>query len=117
MYSVMAPAVVIRPILLISVNQRAPSGPDAIACGKLAAVGRTYSVMLPAVVTRPILLPVDSVNQSAPSGPGTIANGLLPGVGIGYSVMAGCAEQIVQRKLNSPIIARPLRPRNRHNIA
>ena len=51
-YSVMAPPVVIRPILFpwFSVNHRLPSGPAAIPIGSLSAVGRGYSVMAPPVV-------------------------------------------------------------------
>jgi hypothetical protein len=55
-YSVITPAVVMRPILLppYSVNQSAPSGPAVIDCGSLLAVGTGYSVIAPAVVMRPI---------------------------------------------------------------
>jgi hypothetical protein len=47
-YSEMAPAVVIRPILLpnVSVNQMAPSGPVVMAKGALSAVGSGNSVMV-----------------------------------------------------------------------
>ena len=57
-YSVMAPAVVTRPILptLSSVNQRLPSGPAAMPYGPLLAVGVRYSVTAPPGVMRPILL-------------------------------------------------------------
>src|SRR6266568_3397609 len=80
--SVIAPAVVIRPILFaFSVNQSAPSEPAAIPYGSADTVGIGYSVNTPAVVTRPILLPADSVNQRAPSGPETIVCGELFGVG------------------------------------
>src|SRR6266567_3173634 len=79
--SVMAPVVVMRPILLPpvpdSVNHRAPSGPDVMPKGSLPAVGRKNSVMVPAVVIRPILLPCTSVNHSAPSGPAAISMGSL----------------------------------------
>ena len=54
--SVTTPAVVMRPILLVSlsVNQSAPSGPAAMPKGLLAAVGIGNSVKSPAVVMRPI---------------------------------------------------------------
>src|SRR5579864_3147677 len=74
-YSVIAPPVVIRPILLpapmlpYSVNQSAPSGPAVIPWGEDWAVGSGNSVIVPAVVMRPILLALGSVNQRAPSGP------------------------------------------------
>lgn len=86
-YSMMVPAVVIRPILLPlpSVNHNAPSGPAVMPAGELFAVGTGYSVITPAVVIRPILPPF-SVNQSAPSGPAVIPVGPLFGVGKGYSV-------------------------------
>src|SRR5437879_5358313 len=46
-YSVMAPPVVIRPILFkpSSVNHRVPSGPAAIPAGTLRAVGRGEGVL------------------------------------------------------------------------
>lgn len=88
-YSVIAPEVVTRPILLVndSTNHNAPSGPTAIAEGWLVAVGMGYSVMLADVVILPILSPSVSVNQIAPSGPATIPPGWALNVGIGYSVM------------------------------
>src|ERR1700690_4010358 len=51
-YSVMAPAVVIRPILLplSSVNHKAPSGPATISSAKAPGVGIGYSVTAPLVV-------------------------------------------------------------------
>src|ERR1700722_14285006 len=54
-YSVISPAVVMRPIfpLKVSVNHRAPSGPAVIPKGSLLDVAE-YSVMTPAVVIRPI---------------------------------------------------------------
>src|SRR5262249_58742640 len=82
--SVTTPAVVMRPILLLfcSMNQRAPSGPTVIACGKLPAVGTGNCVMAPAVVIRPIWSLRPSVNQNAPSGPSVIPSGALqPGRG------------------------------------
>jgi len=56
---VIAPAVVIRPILLppASANHSALSGPAAMPIAKLAAVGIGNSVTVPDVVIRPILLP------------------------------------------------------------
>jgi hypothetical protein len=65
-YSVMVPAVLIRPILLPSnsVNQSAPSGPAVMPPGSLEAVGIGYSLSVPAVPIRPILSLVDSVNHS-----------------------------------------------------
>jgi hypothetical protein len=68
--SVTTPAVVIRAILLrlASVNQSAPSGPEAIPYG-YAPAGAANSVMVPSVVIRPILFAELSANQSAPSGP------------------------------------------------
>ena len=85
-YSMMVPAVVIRPILPpFSVNESAPSGPAVIPVGPLFGVGKGYSVKLPDVVTRPILLPLSSVNHSAPSGPAVISSGSsLRPVGSGY---------------------------------
>ncbi len=85
--SVMTPALVIRPILLalLSVNQRLPSDPAAMAFGPLAAPIEN-SVMTPAVVIRPILLPLLSVNQRFPSGPAAMPYGKLPAVGIVNSV-------------------------------
>src|SRR2546426_37963 len=49
-----------RPIWLplLSVNQRAPSGPAVMLYGPAAAVGIVNSVMTPPVVIRPILLPL-----------------------------------------------------------
>src|SRR6266705_758713 len=83
-YSVIAPPVVIFPILLplpISVNQRLPSEPAAIPCGTACSVGMRYSVITPPVVIFPILLSwpslVYSVNQRLPSGPATTPNGDL----------------------------------------
>ncbi len=54
--SVTTPAGVIRPILpASSVNQRLPSGPAAIPCGKLPGViPAEYSVTVPVGVIRPI---------------------------------------------------------------
>src|SRR6266511_385299 len=84
-YSVMAPSVVIRPMLLpmYSVNHSLPSGPEAMPQGALSGVGMGYSVMAPSVVIRPIL-PLDSVNHRLPSGPEAMADGQQP---VGYSVI------------------------------
>src|SRR5262245_47220355 len=100
-YSVITPAVVIRPILLVpvSVNQSAPSGPVVIATVPLLA-SKGYSVITPAVVIRPILLAV-SVNQSAPSGPAVIPEGLLS---TGYSViLIRCATELAHNPTNNPV--------------
>src|SRR6266567_3085786 len=103
--SVMAPVVVMRPILLltllISVNHRAPSGPTVIPRGPLLGVGTGNSVMLPVVVMRPILLPVSSVNHSAPSGPAVMPMGALPRVGMGNSVKF-CASTFVEPPAVNP---------------
>src|SRR5207249_2283253 len=69
--SVIAPAVVMRPIWLPrrSLNQRLPSGPTVMPTSELLAVGTANSLTTPAVVIRPIWFPADSVNQRLPSGP------------------------------------------------
>src|ERR1700676_4356090 len=82
-YSVMIPAVVIRPILPPSVNQRAPSGPATMSRGYLPGHGSGNSVIWPPVVIPPILLPSASVNHNAPSGPAAIFTVRLLDVGIG----------------------------------
>ena len=72
--SVTTPAVVIRPIwlALLSVNQRAPSGPDVMKL-KVPPPVTGNSVTEPEVVIRPIwLTDPPSVNQRAPSGPAAI---------------------------------------------
>ena len=89
--SVTAPAVVIRPILLVlpplnSTNQRLSSGPNAKPKEPLIE-GMGNSVMTPLGVTRAILPPLSSANQTLPSGPATIPRGSLIGVGIGNSAM------------------------------
>jgi hypothetical protein len=69
--SVIAPDVVIRPILFVegSRNHIAPSDPIAMPDPPPPEeVGIGYSVIAPDVVIRPILSEV-SMNQSAPSGP------------------------------------------------
>src|SRR6266446_1323425 len=77
--AVIAPSVVIRPILLeaASENHSAPSGPGVMPVGRLP-VGSWNSVITPVVVMRPILLETDSVNHSAPSGPVVIASSERP---------------------------------------
>src|SRR5581483_7845870 len=73
--SVIAPAVVMRPIFpsYPSVNHKAPSGPAAMP-GPAYAVGLLYELNTPAVVIRPILSD-PSMNQSAPSAPTAIPCG------------------------------------------
>ncbi len=74
MYSVIAPPVVILPILFppYSVNHRFPSGPDVIPIADAVLVGIVYSVIAPPVVILPILFPPYSVNHRFPSGPAVI---------------------------------------------
>src|SRR6202034_4556549 len=86
---VITPPVVMRTVWFppFSLNQIAPSGPEAIPEGVLLGVRMGYSVITPAVVIRPILLPDSSVNHMAPSGPTTILRGPLLGVGITYSLV------------------------------
>src|SRR5439155_905810 len=88
--SVMAPAGVIRPILLpeSSVNQRLPSGPAVMLSGALPVVGTANSVTVPVRVIRPILFPLSSVNQTFPSWPAVMPMGPLPAVGTVNSVTA-----------------------------
>jgi hypothetical protein len=98
-YSLIAPAVVIRPILLplASVNQSAPSGPAVMLSNPLDDVGTGYSLSAPAVVIRPILLPKYSGNQSAPSGPATMLSGKAADDARGYSVKrTDCADESVR---------------------
>src|ERR1700687_5757200 len=83
-YSVIAPMVVIRASLSISLNQRAPSGAAAIWSPTWEGVAN--SVMEPLLVMRPILLGPDSTNHTASSGPAAIPVGRLFGVGIPNSV-------------------------------
>ena len=71
-----------------SVNQRLPSDPDVIPCGRPAVVGTENSVAVPLGVILPILLLLCSVNQIFPSGPLIIPDGLLSVVGTEYSVIA-----------------------------
>ncbi len=56
LYSVMAPAEVIRPMLFpfCSVNHKAPSDPAVIPAGRLDGVGVRYSKTAPVRVIRPI---------------------------------------------------------------
>jgi hypothetical protein len=81
--SVIAPPVVMRPILLpsFSANHSAPSGPAAMPIGELDAVWIGNSVIVPLVVIRPMLFPLSSVNHSAPSGPAVTTIGRLDAVG------------------------------------
>ena len=80
-YSVITPAVVIRPILLPldSVNHSAPSGPAVMSARNASGVGSGYSVSWPSLVSRPIALPRSSLNHSAPSEPSTMSVGNTPG--------------------------------------
>ncbi len=75
----MAPPVVMRPILLVavSVNHRLPSGPAVMPTGPLLAVGVGNSVILPLVVMRPIRFVAFSVNHRLPSGPAVMPAGKL----------------------------------------
>lgn len=78
-----------RPILFTSsANQRAPSGPVVIPCGRAFAVGRPYSLISPFVLIFPILLPRLSTNPRAPSGPEVTPTGPAPAVGMGYSIIS-----------------------------
>ena len=83
----MTPAVVMRPILLLSnsVNQRLPSGPEQMRKTRVG-VGRGNSVIVPSGVMRPILLPAFSANQRLPSGPEVMPSGVVLAVGMGNSV-------------------------------
>src|SRR5947209_309249 len=83
LYSVTAPAVVIRPIDLVpkSVNNRLPSVPAVIRYGNVPEALTGNSVIAPALVARPIL-PIDSVNHSLPSGPAAIPWGFESVVGV-----------------------------------
>ena len=81
-YNVIAPAVVMRPMLTPSpapgdVNHNAPSGP-AVMSKQSQTGGTVYSVITPDVVIRPIF-PI-SVNQSAPSGPSVMFLGYAWGL-------------------------------------
>ena len=80
----MTPAVVMRPILLLSnsVNQRLPSGPAQMRKARVAT-GRGNSVIVPSVVMRPTLWPLFSTNQRLPSAPAAMPSGLADAVGIG----------------------------------
>ena len=84
------PAGVMRPILprklLISANQRLPSGPAVMLKGPLPAFGRENRVMTPTAVILPILLPEYSVNHKLPSGPAVMPMRSLAGVGTENSV-------------------------------
>jgi len=79
--SIVAPSVVMRPILLAlrSVNQSLPSNPLAMPLGVPDIVGIGNWVMVgPLGVTRPIVLASGSVNHRLPSGPATMSNGPNP---------------------------------------
>ena len=78
--SVIAPLVVMRPILPanVSVNHNAPSGPAVIPNKPALPVGTKYSVTAQAVVLRPILLVPCSTNHRAPSDPEAISEGFAP---------------------------------------
>ncbi len=80
MYSVISPAVVMRPTLPVelSLKYTAPSGPAAMSPANALAVGSGYSSIWPSVVMRPILSPRPSVNHSAPSAPLTMSIGNAP---------------------------------------
>lgn len=97
-YSLITPAVVIRPILLTlgSTNQRALSGPDVMPLSPIKEAGKGYSVMAPDVLIRPILSPPYSANHNAPSEPAVMCDGLLFGVGTVNSVKEGgvCADNM-----------------------
>src|SRR5579862_7948151 len=84
--SVVTPAGVIRPILLLpnSVNQRLPSLPAVMLTGTRFV---TNSMIPPLTVILPIRLPVYSVNQRLPSGPVQMPFGWLPAVGSVNSVI------------------------------
>src|SRR5205085_12262518 len=79
----------IRPILftVYSVNQRLPSGPDAMSPDELP-LGMRNSVTTPQGVMRPILFGplLSSANQTLPSGPAVMPPDELP-LGSGNSVM------------------------------
>src|SRR5258707_1344500 len=87
----MTPAGVMRPILLavvlLSVNQRLPSGPLAMPMGTLPPVGMGNSVTVPAGGIRPMVLLVVSVNQRLPPGPLAMLWAVAPAVGMGNSLM------------------------------
>src|SRR5215813_13829809 len=87
--SVITPAVVMRPMLLLFTNHSAPSGPVVMPDGALLVPGIGNSVTTPAVVMRPMLLVLGGasglVNHSAPSGPVVMTSGPPPG-GSGNSV-------------------------------
>src|SRR5437660_1682272 len=84
--SVTTPLGVIRPILftVYSVNQRLPSGPDAMSPDELP-LGMRNSVTTPLGVSRPIVLALSSVNQRVPSGSEVIARALPSRWGSGNS--------------------------------
>lgn len=86
MNSIIAPVVVIRPILPRKyVNHSAPSGPVVIP--PLFSGEIVNSVIAPVVVIRPTLPPTPSVNHKAPSGPVVMPSG--PG-GPGSLISISC---------------------------
>src|SRR3954471_22001984 len=108
-YSVIAPAVVTRPIApppACSVNHKTPSAPAAIAWGAALCVGVANSVIVPVGVMRPIAwAPAVSVNQRLPSGPAAMPVGLLLLVSpVRYSVMAPL------------VVTRPIAPPPPHSV-
>jgi hypothetical protein len=92
--SVIAPDVVIRPILLpaFSQNHNAPSAAGVIPIGRLFGVGVSNSMKraLPGSIL-PILDVPLSQNQRCRSGPNTMMYGLLCGVGIGCRTISTSA--------------------------
>src|SRR6185369_3081985 len=110
--SVTAPAVVIRPILLptmqrelcsrtqlASVNHKAPSGPVVMPHGWALGLGRANSVISSLLAIRTILPLTGSVSHRASSGPVVIPPALLFSGGIANSV-------------TSPVVViRPILPR------
>src|SRR4051794_20991178 len=91
--SVIAPAVVMRPIMSFvqqaggtSPNQRLPSTPAAIPNGPEPARGMLNSVIVPDGVMRAIALRWRSPTQRFPSGPAAIPRGSASARGSGNSV-------------------------------
>src|SRR5437016_194070 len=78
----MAPAVVIRPILLasVSVNHRFPSGPLVMNRAKVPGLGIVNSALkvVDDTTNLPILFAPDSMIQRFPSGPDTSPLGEAP---------------------------------------
>ena len=65
------PFVFMSAILLTpgSLNQRLPSGPTVMSCGRLSGCGRANCVTTPEGVTRAMASPSYSQTQTLPSGP------------------------------------------------